>query len=344
MLFRSKRVRAIADQNGLKLSLIFHAGDGNLHPQILFDERDPEQTRKVKAAGYRMLKTCVDLGGSISGEHGIGMDKRESMRWLFSLETLQQFRRIKNAFDPENLCNPDKLIPLPDKEAKAAPLPDPGGVDLSAGTFAPQTLEECQRTLGALSKGKKKFTIQSAPPSLSPSIREEAAVVSTVNLNAIIEHDAENFTVTVMAGMAVARLQEELAAKNQKTLLASEKTVGDVLSVNRPAVPRLRDQVLGLTAVLADGTKVDFGGKVMKNVAGYDATKLFLGSRGTLGLIAAVILKTYPLNYPLPVRAERTEAGAPGLSKKPAAKDSTGPVRQRIKDAFDPEHLLPDRA
>ncbi|MCB4757665.1 MAG: hypothetical protein LHV69_11655 [Elusimicrobia bacterium] len=112
------KIKEIAGDYELQVALLFHAGDGNLHPQIIFDERDKELTRKVKEAGTKMLKACVDLGGTISGEHGIGSDKREAMKWLFNRETLSLFRRIKNVFDPENLCNPDKLIPL----VSAAPL------------------------------------------------------------------------------------------------------------------------------------------------------------------------------------------------------------------------------
>ncbi|OVE77345.1 hypothetical protein BVX98_03020, partial [bacterium F11] len=102
-----RKIKEIADESSLRVALLLHAGDGNLHPQIIFDERDPQQTHLVKEAGYRMLKACVDLGGTISGEHGIGIDKREAMKWLFGRETLMLFRRLKNAFDPTNLCNPD---------------------------------------------------------------------------------------------------------------------------------------------------------------------------------------------------------------------------------------------
>src|SRR5262249_50427203 len=101
-----KRIKAIAQESKLRVALLFHAGDGNLHPQIVFDERDAAKTKIVKEAGYKMLKACVELGGTISGEHGIGVDKREAMKWLFNRETLTLFRRLKNAFDPENLCNP----------------------------------------------------------------------------------------------------------------------------------------------------------------------------------------------------------------------------------------------
>lgn len=118
-----RRIRAIAARENLRMGLIAHAGDGNLHPNIVFDERNAEETRRVKAAGHEMMRVCVELGGSISGEHGIGVDKREAMRWLFDAPTLNLFRRVKAALDPENLCNPGKMVPAPgdDTPAPAAP-------------------------------------------------------------------------------------------------------------------------------------------------------------------------------------------------------------------------------
>ncbi len=108
-----RRIQQIAAKNSVKAYLLFHAGDGNIHPNIVFDERDAELTARVKAAGHEMLQACVELGGSLSGEHGIGLDKRDAMAWLFDEPTLALFRRVKDALDPGHLANPDKLFPLP---------------------------------------------------------------------------------------------------------------------------------------------------------------------------------------------------------------------------------------
>ena len=75
------RIREIAERNKVKAALLFHAGDGNLHPNMIFDERDKDLTARTRRAGSEMLRACVELGGSISGEHGIGIDKREAMGW-----------------------------------------------------------------------------------------------------------------------------------------------------------------------------------------------------------------------------------------------------------------------
>jgi glycolate oxidase len=107
-----RRIQQIAAKYSVKAYLLFHAGDGNIHPNIVFDERDEELTARVKQAGHEMLQVCVELGGSVSGEHGIGVDKREAMAWLFTPETLALFHRVKAALDPDQLSNPDKIFPL----------------------------------------------------------------------------------------------------------------------------------------------------------------------------------------------------------------------------------------
>lgn len=90
---------------------IFHAGDGNLHPLLLFDLREPGVLERAIAAGEEILRACVAAGGTISGEHGIGMEKRDYMRWIFSDDDIGAMRELRAAFDPRDLLNPCKLIP-----------------------------------------------------------------------------------------------------------------------------------------------------------------------------------------------------------------------------------------
>jgi glycolate oxidase len=90
---------------------VFHAGDGNLHPNISYDGRDPEQTRKVLAAGEEILRLCVAAGGTLSGEHGIGIEKRDLMPVYFDDVDLDIMRRVHDAWNPEGLCNPGKVFP-----------------------------------------------------------------------------------------------------------------------------------------------------------------------------------------------------------------------------------------
>ena len=95
----------------VRISNIFHAGDGNMHPIILFDIHKPGDLEKAKAAGEDILDYCIQVGGSITGEHGVGMEKNEMMPRLFTPETLDMIGRFKRLFDPENRLNPGKVLP-----------------------------------------------------------------------------------------------------------------------------------------------------------------------------------------------------------------------------------------
>ncbi|RKY20397.1 MAG: FAD-binding oxidoreductase [Planctomycetota bacterium] len=105
-------VRGVAERYGLRIANVFHAGDGNLHPCILFDHDDEETRRRAVRAGGEILRRCVELGGSLTGEHGVGVEKREWMGLLFDPDDLAAMARLRAAFDPEGLCNPGKLLPL----------------------------------------------------------------------------------------------------------------------------------------------------------------------------------------------------------------------------------------
>ncbi|HEX7547990.1 MAG TPA: FAD-linked oxidase C-terminal domain-containing protein, partial [Candidatus Methylomirabilis sp.] len=99
---------------------VFHAGDGNLHPLILFDWRDAEQKARVMKAGMEILQLCVEMGGTISGEHGVGLEKIDAMRLVFTEADIRSQVLVKQAFDPRNLANPGKMFPLPEEVRRAA--------------------------------------------------------------------------------------------------------------------------------------------------------------------------------------------------------------------------------
>lgn len=106
-----RRITAIGERYGLLIANVAHAGDGNLHPSIAFDKRRPGETERVLEAGREILAVCVELGGSITGEHGVGMEKQDEMPLMFSPTDLEVMRRIKLAHDPTDLCNPQKIFP-----------------------------------------------------------------------------------------------------------------------------------------------------------------------------------------------------------------------------------------
>jgi glycolate oxidase len=105
------QVYEIAARHDLTVMNVFHAGDGNLHPLILFDRRHPGVMERVLAAGSEILHACVAAGGVLSGEHGIGLEKRDYMPLIFSPDDLDAQARLRDAFDPDGMCNPHKVLP-----------------------------------------------------------------------------------------------------------------------------------------------------------------------------------------------------------------------------------------
>jgi len=105
------QVSAIRDRLGLQISNVFHAGDGNLHPCISFDRRDRDQTRRVEQASREIMEACLAVGGSVTGEHGVGSDKVEYMPQAFSAAALDLMCEVRRAFDPEARANPGKVFP-----------------------------------------------------------------------------------------------------------------------------------------------------------------------------------------------------------------------------------------
>lgn len=108
-----RRIREIGQRHDLRIGNVFHAGDGNIHPIILFDERDSDQVQRVLRAGDEILSACVALGGSITGEHGIGVEKIPQIGLLFSDDDLETMQRIRTVFDPHLRANPGKIFPTP---------------------------------------------------------------------------------------------------------------------------------------------------------------------------------------------------------------------------------------
>ena len=116
------RVNDIVAAHGLRVGNVFHAGDGNLHPNILYDPRKPGEEARVVAAGAEIMRVCAEVGGSISGEHGIGLEKADFMPFIFSAADLEFMQRLKTAFNPSGLCNPGKVFPTRKSCGEAGPV------------------------------------------------------------------------------------------------------------------------------------------------------------------------------------------------------------------------------
>jgi len=114
-------IGACSEKYGLRIPNVFHAGDGNIHPLVLYDERDPDQVRRALAAGHDILEKCIELGGSVTGEHGIGVEKIDFMEKQFSRNDLDAMRTLRRVFDPDGRCNPHKMFPGSKRCADFAP-------------------------------------------------------------------------------------------------------------------------------------------------------------------------------------------------------------------------------
>jgi glycolate oxidase len=119
-----REVYRIAGVQRLTMMNVFHAGDGNLHPLIVFDGREPGVWDRVHDAGEEILQTCVAVGGVLSGEHGIGLEKRDAMPMIFSADDLDVQARLRDAFDPSGLANPDKVLPRGSRCGELARVPE----------------------------------------------------------------------------------------------------------------------------------------------------------------------------------------------------------------------------
>ena len=122
-----ERMRELSEKYGLRVANVFHAGDGNLHPLILYDANEPGELERTEEFGAEILKLCVEVGGVLTGEHGVGVEKRDLMGVMFTEDDLKQQQRVKCAFDPDSLLNPGKMFPVLHRCAELGRLHVHGG-------------------------------------------------------------------------------------------------------------------------------------------------------------------------------------------------------------------------
>ncbi|MEP6719208.1 MAG: FAD-linked oxidase C-terminal domain-containing protein [bacterium] len=348
----------IAAKYQLRIANVFHAGDGNLHPLICFDSRFPAEVQRVKDAGRELMETCVRAGGSITGEHGVGLDKRELLPLIFSEKDMETMLLVRAAFDPSGLMNPGKVIPVLRGcgEARAVASPDekleiPASSDslgprasrpqrspnsTGKNIAAPTALFDpaiAQRLLVSL-VGEERVsgsTLVVTPGSIAEvcevmklacsegwttmpagamtwlgidaALRPPNIIVSTRTLNHIIEHEPADLVAITEAGVTLKNFNAHLSLNRQWLPIDppddGNATIGGVVATGIGGAQQLgygppRRHVIGMKVVMADGSLVKAGSRVVKNVAGYDLCKLFTGSHGTLGIIVEVNFKLRP--------------------------------------------------
>ncbi len=113
-----RRISEISDKYEIPIANVFHAGDGNIHPIVLFDERDAEQCKRVEMVNMEILRSCAEVGGTITGEHGVGIEKMDYMPLIFSPEDLAVMATVRDIFNPTGRCNPGKIFPTSESYAK----------------------------------------------------------------------------------------------------------------------------------------------------------------------------------------------------------------------------------
>ena len=298
------RVAEIARRYRLGHSNVFHAGDGNLHPVMLFDPRDPDQVQRVHRAGQEIMEACVALGGTISGEHGVGLEKLDGMRLVFSEDDLEFQRRLRAAFDPQGLLNPGKLLPPPvDVPGPPEPAPHRSEPD---SPWVPADVSEARDLVRRAYLDRRALlpTGNGSHSSMHHGTAGSATPLCSTRLAAVLEYDPATQVVGVQAGMSLGQLQTTLSEHGQWLPLrpprGRQRTLGGIAALNACGPERLRygaprDLLLGLKFISGTGRQISAGGRVMKNVAGYDVTRLLVGSAGTLGFITELTFRIQSL-------------------------------------------------
>ncbi len=302
-------VNEICKHYDVRTGHLLHAGDGNLHPMLLIPEpEDQELLQRIHHVGREIVKCSVKMGGSLTGEHGVGIEKREFMSLMHNSAELMTMWDVKQVFDPGNILNPGKLFPPP-AQGESGPFAgysaeeDTNNQDLqvpSEEIFTPTTAEEAAQDLFALASAGRPVHIQGYEYVRGLNGTEpNPLTLSTSSLHGIKTYAPDDLYITVGAGTSLAEIQAFLAKERRQIPLASpwpEATIGGLVASNTNAPLRMRygsirDLVLYATVALPNGRVIRTGRPIVKNVAGYDLTKLFVGSHGTLGLLVEVTLK-----------------------------------------------------
>ena len=333
----------IAARYQLRIANVFHAGDGNLHPLICFDSRFADEVRRVKDAGRELMEVCVAAGGTITGEHGVGLDKRELLPLVFSDADMNAMLSVRAAFDPLGLCNPGKIVPMLRGCGEAQAVASDNGSAVQTQAVPAPVIHEIEIarpaefnpdravTLLAEIVGDANISSHNGTITVSPASAEEISevlklassehwtvapaggmmsfwltanvIVNTRRLNRIIEHEPADLIAIAEAGVTLTDFNARLSENGQWLPLDppddGRATLGGVVAtgIGGPqqfGYGRPRGSVIGMKVVLADGGMIKAGGRVVKNVAGYDLCKLFTGSYGSLGIITELNFKLRP--------------------------------------------------
>jgi len=292
-------ITQISERNGFQVTFLAHIGDGNLHPTLLCDFSISGQAERAQEVGGEILRLCAQMGGSIGGEHGIGIEKREYLTSMYSHEEIGAMLEIKEIFDPDRRLNPGKMFPedsqpevFSERVVKSAP----------ASPWMPATaIEAADIFRHNQSKGKQTY-IRGGGSQWRGDLSQKDYLLTT-GLKGIVKLAPDDLYVIVLAGTPLRELQSALAEKGFWLPVANpwqSSTIGGLIAANLNGPQRrhygcIRELVLAVQAAFPDGRLLRFGRPLVKDVAGYNMAKLFVGSFGTLGLLTEVTLKINPL-------------------------------------------------
>lgn len=296
-----QEINAIGARYKLPITYLAHAGDGNLHPGLLCDLSLEEDRQRVHHASDEILRYCARIGGSIGGEHGIGIEKRGYLPEMYSPEEISAMQEVKRVFDPASLLNPGKLFPA----EPGQPATTPTQLDASLrkefpAEFEPASPEEAAAGLRALQAEQRAVRIVGR----AGQWRGDAGSgvrFRTQRLSGILSLARDDFYVIVRAGTSLEEVQFSLSEEGFWLAAESpwpQSSLGGLFSTNLNSPLRLfyggwRDHVLAVQVALADGRLLRFGRPLMKDVAGFQMNKLFCGAFGTLGVLTELTLRIY---------------------------------------------------
>lgn len=330
----------------LQIANVFHAGDGNLHPNIIFDRHDPVQLARVEKASKEIMALCVDAGGTITGEHGVGVDKRQYMHLVHGAPELSRMSAMKAAFDPRGLFNPGKVLPPADVAGPGEGVAGSGAVPSTAGPRAgpgaapgahvlrPASVDEIPAILAqAADEGRHVVPIGTGRHRARPIDPETALALCVDRLAGIEIYEPADLTLTAGAGTTLRELAEAMAPHDQWLPFDPPdfegRTLGGLVAAGLSGplgsgYGALRNHVLGATVVCGDGRVVRLGGRVVKNVAGFDLLRPMVGSRGSLAVITSVCVRLFPV--PQVDRLLVARAGTPAALVEAARAVACAPV------------------
>ena len=310
-------IKKILKDNNLTAGIVFHAGDGNIHPNIIFDERDIRETNRIRKVAKEILMEYIKADGTISAEHGVGVEKRGYLIYQHSKETINILRKIKESIDEKNLSNPYKKIPLID-ETKRTKIKK-SNISLKIQSIIEEVKKRYSRKTPSVICGfgeiLKKIQINIEPLYIN-------------NADQILDFDKNNMTIKVEAGIKINKLLNFLESENFTIAFppsTSQSTIGSIIARND--FIEIRDNIIAMDIILPDGSYASFGSKAIKDNSTYDVTKLMIGSLGTLSIIATVTLKLF-------------KKGVSFNFTKTTNTLNITPIHIKIKKAFDPENLF----